>query len=89
MKLFELGKEYTFQRTKSDVPGKTITVKLSTAADLVTVPYGTFDCYKVYINITVTGLGLVHTETAWYAENLGLIKRISDDSLWELVSYVP
>jgi hypothetical protein len=38
---------------------------------------------------TATFNGHASSEIAWYAENVGLVKRLQDGELWELTSYEP
>lgn len=50
------------------------------AIENVTVPAGTFnDCYKITINISsTTNPAAAETITLWLAENIGMVKQISD-----------
>jgi hypothetical protein len=85
-KTFVPGTEITTKCTRSDMTGF-ITGKGKTVRERVTVPAGTYDCWKV--SGTATFNGQVSSDTSWYAENVGLVKRLQDGCLWELTSYVP
>jgi hypothetical protein len=87
-KTFVPGTEFTVNCAKSDMPGVVIIGKGKTVRERVTVPAGTYDCWKVTGSGTANGKPF-GTEIAWYAENVGLVKRLQDGSLWELTSYVP
>jgi len=83
LKTFVPGAEITTKCTRSDMTGF-ITGKGKTVRERVTVPAGTYDCWKV--TGTATFNGQVSSDTSWYAENVGLVKRFQDGSLWELTS---
>jgi hypothetical protein len=91
MKTFVLGKEYQVTVSRTGYPGTTFNWKIKTVTEQVTVPFGTFDTYKVTLTINAPASlgGGTQTFTSWYALNLGLIKRYQDGSLWELTGYVP
>jgi|GEM_PF-3165243 len=85
-KTFVPGTDITTKCTRSDMTG-VITGKGKIVRERVIVPAGTYDCWKV--TGTATFNGQVSSDTSWYAENVGLVKRLQDGSLWELTSYVP
>jgi hypothetical protein len=92
MKTFVPGQEYSVKLTRNDMPGYTLTWKIKTVAEKVTVPYGTYDTYKVSLTLSIPLAlgGGTHTDICWYAANLGLIKRVQDViTLWELTDYQP
>lgn len=90
MKSFVLGRQYTSEHSRADLPFATLTHKLTSVLETVTVPYGTFDCIKVTKTFEVDG-SVVHVDTRWYAKHVGMVKRLEADSdeVWELLSYQP
>lgn len=89
MKTFIPGVEYTNSYTRADWPGVVVEGRIKTDADIVSVPFGTFGCCKASRTFLING-GVVYVETAWFAMNVGLVKRDQNGGdLWELVSYQP
>jgi Abnormal spindle-like microcephaly-assoc'd, ASPM-SPD-2-Hydin len=89
MKVFAAGKEYSVSHTRKDMPGTKIEMRMVTVEDTISVPHGrNLKCYKVTQTFSFNRENYVFQ--AWYAKNLGLVKRIQDDGeLWELASYQP
>ena len=85
-KTFVPETDITIKCARSDMTGF-VTGKGKIVRERVIVPAGTYDCWKV--TGTATFNGQVSSDTSWYAENVGLVKRLQDGSLWELTSYVP
>jgi hypothetical protein len=49
----------------------------------VTAPAGTFhNCFKVLMEVTSGNPATIETETIWFAENVGIVKRESDNGIY-------
>jgi hypothetical protein len=73
----EVGKTWNAIPVSSQIVGTVV------ARENVTVPAGTFDCYKVSM-VTTSG-SYSFTSTAWIGNNVGLVKSTSDYSTAETV----
>lgn len=89
MKVFVPGAVYDSRLTRSDMPGTGIDLKMVAVEDTISVPYGkNIKCYRVTQTYSFEQEKYVFK--TWYAEHLGLVKRIQEDgTLWELTDYQP
>ncbi len=94
LSVFVPGQEYTYNFTRTDYVGTVFTHTVKIEPVSVTVPAGTYtDCYKSTLTVTYqlsdTTVSITHTH--WYANNIGLVKRVQSDNgnIWELTSYIP
>jgi hypothetical protein len=86
---FVPGNSYTFKGFKRDFGDMDLTLRMY--REQVSVPAGTFDCIKVVSTLEIVPSSQVarsHISTAWYAQNIGMVKRLQNDgTLWELRRY--
>ena len=53
------------------------------AVEDVTVPAGTFhNCFKILMEVTSGNPATIETETIWFAENVGIVKRESGNGIY-------
>lgn len=68
--------------------GITITNRKVESKENITVPAGTFDCFKITYNIETKSIFKVQaTATEWYAPKIGIVKQESYDNKGKLTGY--
>lgn len=89
MNRFVPGDSYAFPGFQRDFGDMDLT--LQSYLEQVTVPAGTYDCIKVVSTFEIlppSPVAGTYIFTAWYAENIGMVKRVQEDgTIWELKRY--